>query len=443
VKPYVVVALVGVFVAARLWRRSRARRTAVSDAGGPPEPPAPSRWGGGAVGPVRLVAAREVRERTRSRVFRIGTAVILLAVAAAVVVPVLHKGSRSHLVVGVAGTAVTEELRSDVAVGAAAAGVTASVVSEPDVSAARDAVRRGDVSLAVVDGTRIVVRRVERPGDTSDTAQLAHALAAQLGLEHALVAAGLSPAEAGRVAHAEPVPVTGLLPAPKSHGTAEVTALYGLILMFVLLSQYGTWILLGVVEEKSSRVVEVLLSTVRPSQLLSGKVLGIGTVAAAQGALIVAVALGLAAAVGSDLVRGTAPLEVACVLCWTVLGYVFYCWVYAAGGALAERQEHVQSLAFPLQLPILVGYIVSLTAIGATTTPLFVRILAYLPPTAPFAMTVMVAQGTVTWWQFAASVLLTIAATVAVARAASAVYRRAILLTGRRIRIREVLHVGG
>ena len=156
------------------------------------------------------------------------------------------------------------------------------------------------------------------------------------------------------LAHPAPLPITSLEPALHNQ-TARVTAIYGLILMFVLLSQYGTWILLGVVEEKSSRVVEVLLSTLRPAQLLTGKVIGIGAVAFAQGALLVAVALGLAEAVGSDLVHGTAPLEVGCVLVWLVLGYAFYCWVYAAAGSLAERQEHVQTLAFPLQIPILFG----------------------------------------------------------------------------------------
>ena len=125
----------------------------------------------------------------------------------------------------------------------------------------------------------------------------------------------------------------------------------GLILIFLMLTQYNTWILMGVMEEKSSRVIEVLLAAIRPIQLLSGKVLGIGLVAFGQAALIVAVALVLGAAVGSDLLHGSAPLVLVSTLVWLVLGYAFYCWVYAAAGSMAERQDQVQSLALPLSLP--------------------------------------------------------------------------------------------
>jgi ABC-2 type transport system permease protein len=195
---------------------------------------------------------------------------------------------------------------------------------------------------------------------------------------------------------------------------------------------------MGVVEEKSSRVIEVLLSTLRAGQLLAGKVIGIGTVAMLQATLIVAVALGLGAAVGSDLLHGTAALGVVSSLLWVVLGYAFYCWVYAAGGSLADRQEQVQSLAFPLQLPILFGYIVSFTALGSGEPSTLVKVLAYLPPTAPFAMPVLVGLGSATWWEFTISVVLMLVAIAAVARLASAIYRRAILRTGGRVHLRQL-----
>jgi ABC-2 type transport system permease protein len=200
---------------------------------------------------------------------------------------------------------------------------------------------------------------------------------------------------------------------------------------------------MGVVEEKANRVVEVLLSSVRAGELLTGKIIGIGGVALGQGLLLVGVSLGLAKAVGSPLVKGTAPVLVATILLWLVLGYAFYCWVYAAGGSLADRQEHVQTLAFPLQLPLLAGYIISLTSLGSTNPSTFVRVLAYLPPTAPFGMSVLVADNKVTWLGFTASALLTIAATIGVARFATMVYRRAILQTGRRVSLRRVLTEAG
>jgi ABC-2 type transport system permease protein len=317
--------------------------------------------------------------------------------------------------------------------------VRLTLKAEPSATVAESELRSGRVDLVIVGTTRLVVKRAFST-TTSNAALTARAIAATISLQGGLEAAGLSPQQAAVLAHPPPVPITSLQPAPHNQ-TARATAVYGLILIFVLLSQYGTWILMGVVEEKSSRVVEVLLAAIRPWELLTGKVLGIGAVALGQGALLVAVALGLAGAVGSDLVRGTAPMEVLTVLCWLVLGYAFYCWVYAAGGALAERQEHVQALAFPLQIPILFGYIASISAIGSASPSTFVKVLAYLPPTAPFAMSVLVALGSVAWWQFVASALLSVASTIGVAVVAAAIYRRAILLTGRRVRLREILAV--
>ena len=196
---------------------------------------------------------------------------------------------------------------------------------------------------------------------------------------------------------------------------------------------------MGVMEEKASRVVEVLLATVRPTQLLAGKVIGIGAVALAQAVALVAFALVLAKAVGSSLVHGAAPLVVAATLVWLILGYAFYSWVYAAAGSLAERQDQVQSLALPLSAPLIFGYIVSLTGVSSGNASLLVKVLAYLPPTAPFAMPTLVGFGEATWWQFMLSVVVSLVCTVVVALVAARVYRTAVLQTGGRVRLRELV----
>ncbi|MBO0883736.1 MAG: ABC transporter permease, partial [Mycobacterium sp.] len=186
-------------------------------------------------------------------------------------------------------------------------------------------------------------------------------------------------------------------------------------------------------------VVEVLLAAVRPLQLLTGKVVGIGAVVFAQAGIVAAVALLLGQAVGSDLLRGKAPLVLLSTFLWLVLGYAFYSWLYAAAGSMAERQDQVQALALPLSLPMIVGYILGITALSADSAPIYIHVLAYVPFTAPFAMTALVGLGAVSWWQFLLAVLLTVISTIVVARLAATVYRRAILRTGRRVRLREIL----
>jgi len=435
---YVVIGVVVVIVALRVWQRMRRRAGAT----GSPQTPvlARTRHLGAALdrfgGDIGLVARREVRERVKGRTFRIGTLVILLVVAAAVTIPVLRKGHNVQHV-GIVGT-LSAPLRATVLAAGPALGTKVILVPEPSVTAARRALVAGRVELVVVGTQRILVDQGLQPSDTSATALLVRIISSSVSLQSGLVKAGISPLQALRLANPPPLPVQSLHPAPHNQ-TARTTAIYGLILTYVLLTQFGTWLLMGVVEEKSSRVIEVLLSTLRAGQLLAGKVIGIGAVALLQAALIVGVALGLGAAVGSTLIHGTAAVEVASSLLWVVLGYAFYCWVYAAGGSLADRQEQVQSLAFPLQLPILFGYIVSITAIGSSEPSTLIKVLAYLPPTAPFAMPVMVGLGAVTWWEFTVSVGLMLIAIVGVARLASAVYLRAILRTGGRVHLRQLL----
>lgn len=386
-----------------------------------------------------LVAGRELRERGRSKVFGIGLAVLLAGVAAAILVPAALRHGPARLRVGLAGSASqSAAVRSAVASAARSSGVRVRLVAEPGVAAAKRSLRAGRIDVAVAADSAVLVDRAVAAGSTSAGAELARALAAGLGLQRALVAAGIPPARAAELARPTPLPVIAVQPPPRN-SNARTAAIYGTILLYALLSQFGAWILMGVVEEKSSRVVEVLLAAVRPVQLLTGKVLGLGLLVALQAALIVAVALGLGAAVGSDLLSGAGPLEVLSALCWLLLGYVLYCWIYAAAGSLADRQEHLQSLAFPLQLPILAGYLVALLSLGSPTPSMLVRVLAYLPPTAPFCMPVLVADGAVSWWAYTLSCLATIAATFAVARVAVAVFERAVLRRGRRVRLGEVL----
>ncbi len=388
------------------------------------------------LGDTGLVAEREVRTRIRGRVFRAATLLILAGVAAAIVIPVLN-GKDNVRRVGVVGALLAPQ-RAAIVASATSLKTTVRFVREASAESAGADLRSGRVDVAILDGRELVVKKALASTDTSKTAQLVRAASAILGMDEALAAAGLSPAQVAQVARAGPLPVKSLQPgAPGS--TARTTSFVGLILLFVMLTQYGTWTLMGVMEEKSSRVVEVLLATVSPGRLLAGKVLGIGLVVFAQSALVVVFALGLAKAVGSDILHGTTPLLIASTLAWLVLGYAFYCWVYAAAGAMASRQDQIQSLAVPLNVPIIFGYIIALTTATSGSPSTFFKVLAYLPPTAPFAMTVLVGLGDVTWWEFAASAALSIACTVAVAKLASTIYRRAILRTGERVRLREVI----
>jgi ABC-2 type transport system permease protein len=388
-------------------------------------------------GDVGMVAGREIRERVRGRIFRVGTLLMLIAVGAAIIIPTLHSSSSGPTVqkVGIVGD-LSPELSPLIDTAATANQDAVELVREPSQSAANSALRTGKIDLAIIDSTQILLDRPAGSKGSHADPGLVQTVAEYLGVVEAYHQAGLTPGQASLITKSKAAPVHTLVPG--SNQTVKATSIVGLVLLFFMLQQYNTWILIGVMQEKSSRVVEVLLSTLRPIKLLGGKVLGIGTVALGQASLIVGFAVIVGAAVGSDLLKGTGPLVLASQLLWLILGYAFYCWVYAAAGSMAERQDQVQTLALPLSIPILVGYVFSITVASTGRPDLLFKVFAYFPPTAPFCMSVLVGLHQVKWWEFTASALISIAGTVAMAIFAARIYRRAVLRTGGRVKLREL-----
>lgn len=427
---FVAIAVIVAVIAVVRWRRYRGRGERVTR-----RPPiARARHRQFVTSDVGLVMGRELRERLRSRFYLAGTVFILLVVGAAIVIPVVHHAKTTSETVGVVGT-LAPTTRSWLLASAAQQGSHVHLITLSDVSQAKASLSTGKVALAVIDGRELLVASSISTRDTSPAAYIARSLATHLGAQNALTAAHLSAQQVATLTHAVPVPIVALHRG--NTRAVNATSLIGVILIFIMLNQYNTWILIGVMEEKSSRVIEVLLSTVRPVRLLAGKVLGIGLAALMQASVVVAFALALSSAIGSNLLHGTGPFEVISTLVWLVLGYALYSWVYAAAGSMAERQDQVQSLVLPLSIPLIVGYVVTLTAASASSPSLLLKIFAYVPLTAPFAMTAMVGFGAVAWWQFAISIAISVLTTMAVARLATGIYRRAILRTGSRVRLRD------
>jgi ABC-2 type transport system permease protein len=291
-------------------------------------------------------------------------------------------------------------------------GVT--VVPEPSVAAGEAALRSGQLDVLLVDDAEVVVKQVAIAGSNGSGGTLASAIADVAGLSKLL--GELPPGAAGR---GVTLPVRGLTP-PSASLSRRLTGLFTVVLVWVLISAYGSQIAMGVGEEKSNRIVEVILASVRPVQLLVGKVSGIGALALTQAALMVAVFLGLGAAVGSSLVHGAAPGIVITGAVFLVLGYAFYCTAYAAAGSLVSRQSDVGTVILPAQIPLIIAYALSYTVIYANGASTFYRVLGFLPPTAPVAMPVLYAAGDVPAWQAAVSAAGVAVGTVWMARTAPA-----------------------
>jgi ABC-2 type transport system permease protein len=377
-----------------------------------------------------LVARREILQRARTRVFVVTTLILMIAVALGVALPAALSGSGKTQYVGIVGSD-TATLSGIVAEAGRLSGEKAVAVPQPSLAAAEAALRSGSVGAVLVENTEVLVKQVPVSGVTGGLSALA-----QL--------AGLSklikdvPGAAAAVGHGVTLPVRGLEPPAKSLAS-RLTGLFTVIIVWVLISVYGSQIALGIGEEKSSRVVEVLLASVRPIQLMVGKVLGIGLLALTQAAAMVVVFVIAGFASGSSLVHGT---ELGIVLTggvFIVLGYAFYCTAFAAAGSLVSRQSDVNSTILPVQLPLIVTYALSYTVIYANSASTFYHVLGFLPPTAPIAMPVLYAAGDVPLWQLGVSAVLCAAGTVWMARVATRIYTASILRSGPRISFRQAL----
>ena len=209
-----------------------------------------------------------------------------------------------------------------------------------------------------------------------------------------------------------------------------------LLLMAIVI--YGNLVLTGVVEEKSSRVVEVLLARMEARNLLAGKVAGIGLLGFAQFALTALAALVATRFVDSFDVPAVSGGVLTWVVVWFVLGYALYAMAYGALGSLASRTEDAQSVAGPVGYVLIAAYWASFIAVSGDPVSAWSRLLSYFPLTAPLAMPGRIALGAAAWWEQLLAVVLTVGAVAALVVLGGRVYARAVLHSGPTLRLRDV-----
>jgi len=383
-----------------------------------------------------IVARRELVERLRSRAFQVGTAVQLVSIVIALVIAAVTGGGEDTKKVALAGEASAAYAAPLRATGPALdAKVETTVVA--DRAAAVKAVRDGDADAAVVDGREVVVD--DDPGDT--LAAAIQSVRRELALRDALDRAGVPPAELRAALAPAPLTVAVLDPGTSDLSTRQGIAFIAILLLYIAIFTYGLWVAGGIVEEKSSRVIEVVLSAIRPRELLAGKIAGLGLLGLGQFALVIAVGLVGGTLLDTvDLPHVTAGW-VALVVLWFLLGYALYACVYAVAGAIVSRQEDLQSSTGALNMVVVAAYVLSFVALQ-TPDGALMTLLSFLPPSAPMAMPARWLVTDVPAWQLALSIALTLVAIAALVRLATVVYSRAALRMGPKVSLRSVLSAG-
>ena len=390
--------------------------------------------------PTVLVAEREIREATRARSFRVTLVLSAVGLVAIIVLANLGSDDKANKRIVLAGTATTEQVGAIEQLGSVV-GVELRVTTAASDADAVAVVRDGDADIAIAsDFDSLTTKEDVDLTDGSSLANVVNVLRSSLALENGLRAVGLSPQQSAAVRSAPPPSVVSVAGDdahevdPDRIGVALVLN----ILLFLMLQMYGQWVVTAVTREKASRVVEVLLAVIRPRQLLIGKLLGIGVTALGHASVLLVAGYTTAHIMGVEITAGVGIGDLLLAVVWFLLGYALYCGAYAAAGSLVNRVEDAQSVAFPIMLPLLLGYFVSFSAAGGANSLLWV--LAYLPPTAILAMPVLYAIDAAALWAVILSMALTAVAVVLVAMLAAKIYERSVLRTGRKVSWREALH---
>jgi ABC-2 type transport system permease protein len=395
---------------------------------------------------IRLVAMREINERMRTRIFLITTGVmVLLIVAAAAFVPGLLEDDEPDLFrAGIVG-ALAPEISDALAESALESGLAIQLSLPSDVAAGENLVRDDKLDALLVDGTEVVVRE----GIAGWQRSILSAAAVEVRLIADLADSGVSAEVAATIlATDRSLALRQLVPpdenSPSSTGD-RILGMVSVILMYMAIVIYGQVVMTGVIQEKSSRVVELLLATIRPQHLLAGKVFGIGLMGLAQLLVVGTAGISTALVTGlADVPEFSARAGLA-VLVWFILGYVFYSSIFAAAGSLVSRMEDSQSAVGPVMVIAVVSYLISFVAVqqdGPDTLIQIANIAAVLPPVAPFAMTAKMMIGTAETWQVVLSIALMLVSTYGMIRLAARLYQGSVMQSGLRVTWRDAWRRG-
>ncbi|MGY1728915.1 ABC transporter permease [Geodermatophilus sp. SYSU D01062] len=378
---------------------------------------------------VRLVAAREVSTRIRDKAFIASSALMIVLILGLLVFQVVVNSGEDTGRVGVVGdpgqVGRALEAQGD------ALGVDVEVVRFDTDDAARAAVEDEGVDGALV-GAAAAPELVVREPDTTLEALVSGAVGA-VALTDALAAAGVDPADLPRLS------VSAL--DDDGDGQGVVVAIVGVVVLYSLLILFAQFVAQGVVEEKSSRVVELLLATMKPWQLLAGKILGLGVLGLGQIAVIAAVGVGGAVAFDVVDLPGELVGTVLWLLFWFVLGYALYASLFAVAASLVSRQEDLGSVLTPATLVLVAGFAVAVQAAGDPDGTL-AAVTSYVPGLSPMVMPVRQAAGDVAGWEVGVAVVLMLVAIALVVRLGGRVYSGALLRTSGKTKLREALRAG-
>ena len=421
---------------------------------------------------VGLVARREYAERVKSRAFVFST---LLMVGLAVVIAliplafrVLERATVTRIAVAAPDAALADRTVSilDAFLNTSADGTTGGPkpftfvippTPEEAVRLVADAQVAGAVTVERSAGGGLDFRVVTIGGLGQDKLSLLQLGAFSVGVldwtatnpntTNPFVPPGFAVVDAGAAAAGG----GGAAVETSEYASRRIVGIVFVVLSFLTLVFYGLWVASGVVAEKASRVMELLISAATAPQLVMGKILGIGLAGLTQVTMVLVPALAmmlLSGQVGNAMLgedpgaatslAGLSPGLLLAFLVYFVLGFALYAALYAGAGSLLSRAEDLQIIALPLSIPAIAGYLPAVLALSGSNAG-FIRLASYVPLWSPFVMMARLSIGRVEPWELALSLGLLLVTVPIVTFLAVRVYRAGVLMYGQPPTVRTFL----
>lgn len=348
---------------------------------------------------VRLVSAREIQARIRSKAFVVSALILIGMVVASIVV----------------GGIVSKATADDTTPVAVVDGVSLpntsglDVTESASVDEAERLVTKGDVDAAIVPSADPLGYKV-------------------VGLDEAPSEVVSALSVTPRIELLDPDALPG--------GLVYLIAIAFGVVYFASAVTFGQSIAQSVVEEKSTRVVEILMSAIPARALLAGKVLGNSIMAFAQIVAVAVAAIVTLAVTGQDNMFAMLGPSILWFIGFFAIGFVLLASLFAAAAVLVSRQEDVGSVTTPVMMLVMIPYFLIIVAYD---NPTILGIMSYVPFSAPIGMPMRIFLGTAEWWEPILSLVIVAASVVAVVVIGARVYENALLRTGSRVKLSEAL----
>jgi ABC-2 type transport system permease protein len=424
------------------------------------------------MGKILVVFKREYLERVRSKWFLVATFLGPVFMAAIIILPTLlaaRTKSSSNVANVIVLDATGTDLGARVAKALAAVSPTSpppqvSAVAPDKLPAAEDrathtVMQRGAEGYLVLDSTTLAGKGAEYAGRNAtslvDVASLTATLRKSV-LDMRLEKAGMNPDTVAALTGVKlDLKTDKITDKGRQAGGGMSSVVFGYVIAFLLymmIALYGQNMLRGVLEEKTTRVAEVVVSSVKPDQLLAGKILGIGCVALTQVFVWVVCAVALFAfgvqaanAFGGPQVAAAgihmptvSPLVGVALLLFFVLGFIFYTSLFAAVGAMVSNQEDIQQAQWPVMIP-LIASIIFMPGVLANPSSTLAKAVSWIPFTAPIIMPLRMSLITVSWPELVATLAGLAVACWAAIWVSARIYRVGLLMYGKRPSFEELV----